>query len=87
MASIEEIVYQLNELKNDRFVPRNVKSMIDEAIRELQKEDEDLDVKLNTAISILEEVSNDVNIKPFTRTQVWSVVSMIEELQTEQSNM
>ncbi|MCK5468863.1 MAG: UPF0147 family protein, partial [Cyclobacteriaceae bacterium] len=37
------------------------------------------------AISILDEVSNDTNIQPFTRTQIWNLVSLLEGFQ-EQSD-
>ncbi|HLD48861.1 MAG TPA: UPF0147 family protein, partial [archaeon] len=37
-----------------------------------------MDVRINTAISLLEEISNDPNIPIYTRTQIWNIVSMLE---------
>ena len=81
MSELDNILIQLEELKNDRRVPKNVRSSVEKTQEELQKNDENMDVKLNTAISILDEVSNDTNIQPFTRTQIWNLVSMLEAFQ------
>ncbi len=78
MSELDNILMQLEELKNDRRVPKNVRSSIEKTLAELQKADENIDIKLNTSISILDEVSNDTNIQPFTRTQIWNLVSMLE---------
>ena len=81
MSELDDILAQLEELKNDRRVPKNVRSSIADTQKELQKEDENINVKLNAAVSILDEVSNDTNIQPFTRTQIWNLVSMLEAFQ------
>ena len=37
-------------------------------------------VRINGAISILDEVANDPNIPVYSRTQIWNIVSMLEVL-------
>ncbi len=80
---IENIVAALSEIKEDKRVPRNVRSSLQETIGELTCENENISIKLNTAISILDEINNDTNIQPFTRTQIWNIVTMLESFQND----
>ena len=75
---MSEINKLLDEINEDRTVPRNIRNMIVEVKQHLNNEKEDLAVKINAAISILDEVSNDPNIPTYTRTQVWNIVSLLE---------
>ncbi|MCK5593633.1 MAG: UPF0147 family protein, partial [Candidatus Aenigmarchaeota archaeon] len=79
----ENIVAALSEIKEDKRVPRNVRSSLQETIGELTCENENISIKLNTAISILDEINNDTNIQPFTRTQIWNIVTMLESFQND----
>ena len=83
MMDIDNIVAALSDIHEDKRVPRNVRASLHETIGELTSNEENITVKLNTAISILDEVSNDTNIQPFTRTQIWNIVSMLESLQND----
>jgi uncharacterized protein (UPF0147 family) len=72
-----EITKLLDEINEDRTVPRNIRNLITEAKNNLSSKQE-IAVKINSAISILDEVSNDSNIPIYTRTQIWNIVSMLE---------
>lgn len=76
--SLEELNPLLDEINNDRSVPRNIRNIINEAKNSLNDEKQEMDVRINTAISLLEEISNDPNIPIYTRTQIWNIVSMLE---------
>ena len=76
---VEDIIEQLSELLEDNTVPRNVKSKIQTIINFLN-ENADLSLKINKALNILDEISDDNNIQPYTRTQIWNFVSMLEAL-------
>jgi uncharacterized protein (UPF0147 family) len=80
---IESVNKMLDEISEDRTVPRNVRTMIQEAKRSLNDEKQDTAVRINGAISILDEVSNDQNIPTYTRTQVWNIVSVLEVINKE----
>jgi uncharacterized protein (UPF0147 family) len=41
----------------------------------------DLKLKADKCIHDLDDISSDVNLQPFVRTQLWSVVSMLEALE------
>ncbi|HLD38944.1 MAG TPA: UPF0147 family protein [archaeon] len=77
MMDMEIISKLLDEINDDRTVPRNIRNMVQEAKDNLNGKQE-LAVRINAAISLLDEVSNDTNIPTYTRTQIWNIVSMLE---------
>jgi uncharacterized protein (UPF0147 family) len=80
MGKIEKAIELLEDIMNDRGVPRNVKSSIEESINSMKKEEESENVKISTLISVLDEASNDPNISLYARTKIWDAVSKLEEL-------
>ena len=77
----ESIIQLIEQIATDRTVPRNIRAKCEESIEILKKEDEGTDIKINTVISIMDEVSNDPNIPMYTRTQIWNIVSALESMQ------
>ena len=66
-------------LAEDRRIPRNVRAMINDAIQEIKSnEEESIKTRITTAISILDEASNDQNLQQFSRTEIWNVIGMLE---------
>ena len=80
MEQINQIINVLEEQKNETSVPKNVRKKLDEIIEILKDENMDILLKKDKAIHLLDEVSEDPNIQPFVRTQIWSLVSMLESL-------
>jgi len=74
----ETVTRLLDEINNDRSVPRNIRTSVQEARESLNNAKQDMAVRINNAISILDEISNDPNIPIYTRTQIWNIVSMLE---------
>ena len=83
MEKLKPIVDLLADILQDRIVPRNIKGAIEEAKNHLEDDSKELDVKTSSAISILDEITNDPNIPMHTRTQIWNIVSMLELLKGE----
>jgi uncharacterized protein (UPF0147 family) len=79
MKQIDEVIEVLTELVEDNTVPKNVKTHIEQIIHAL-KGNQELSLKLHKALSLLDEISDDANIQPYTRTQIWNVASMLESL-------
>ena len=77
-SEIGEINKLLDEINEDRTVPRNIRTLVIEAKKHLNNEKEDMAVRINSAVSILDEVSNDTNIPTYTRTHIWNIVSLLE---------
>ncbi|MBT4540699.1 hypothetical protein HOC35_04245 [Candidatus Woesearchaeota archaeon] len=74
---INNIIDVMKELLDDQVVPRNVKARIDNAMKALQ-EKQDISIKINKALDELEEIGDDANMEPYTRSQIWNLVSALE---------
>jgi uncharacterized protein (UPF0147 family) len=76
---LQNIVEALEELSSDNTVPRNIKSKVSEVITVLKEENgEEMSIKINKALSTLDEISDDTNLQSYTRTQIWNIASMLE---------
>jgi len=80
---IQTINNVLDEIEQDRTVPRNIRTAVQNVKVTLNNQNLESAVRINTAISTLDEVSNDPNIPTYTRTQIWNLVSMLEVLNEE----
>lgn len=75
----QEIVDILEILEDDMSVPRNVKDKIKNTIS-FMKEEVELKIRVNKALHELDEIADDPNLEPYTRTQIWNVVSLLEKI-------
>jgi uncharacterized protein len=75
----EDIISALTALKNDEGVPKNVRSKIETIISHLH-DDSELSLKVGKSLHNLDEISEDLNLPPFIRTQIWNISSMLEKL-------
>lgn len=78
--SVEEVTSMMRDMAEKDSIPSNVSDMLEDAAEELEEEDKDLSVRVNTASSLLDQVSNDPNIRQHTRTEVWNLASKVESL-------
>ena len=78
-TEISGIIAALSEIQSDMSVPRNVRTKIDLVMHTL-KQNSELSTKVNKSLSGLDEVSNDVNLQSYTRTQIWNIMSLLEKL-------
>ncbi len=79
MGKKEDVISLLDAIINDRGVPKNVKSSVDEALVILRNPKAN-NVKFAETVSILDEVTNDPNLSVYTRTVLWDAVSKLEAL-------
>ena len=70
----------LQNLNEDVSVPRNIRRGAKEAREILMNNEESIDVKVASAISILDELVNDPNVPIHGRTAIWSIMSQLESL-------
>lgn len=75
----EDIIQALTNLKEDEGVPKNVRSKIDTIIFDL-KDGSELSMKISKSLHNLDEISEDLNLPSFIRTQIWNISSMFEKL-------
>lgn len=76
---IEPIIESMEEFITDNSVPKNVKLKIQAIIDELKSE-ADISIKINKALTSLEEISDDSNLQSFNRTQIWNLISLLESV-------
>ena len=79
LNDMEFAVTSLSEIHEDNSVPRNVRNQIQVILTTL-KDNVELPIKLNKALNVLGELSNDVNLQGYTRTQIWNIMSVLEKL-------
>lgn len=77
---LEQICMNLQNLNEDVSVPRNIRRGAKEAREILMNKEESIDVKVASAISILDELVNDPNVPIHGRTAIWSIMSQLESL-------
>ena len=76
---IKGIIDILSDLGEDHSVPKNVRLKIKDIIKTLDF-DEEVSLKVNKALHKLDEISDDININTYARTQIWDITSKLEGL-------
>lgn len=69
----------LGSITEDRTVPKNIRTSAESAKAVLDS-DGAIELKISTAISSLDDIINDPNMPMYTRTQIWNVVSILEQM-------
>lgn len=85
MTEMKPIFDLLEQIINDRTVPKNIRAAAQESKNVLNDGKEADEVKISTAIHILDDIINDPNMPMYTRTQIWNIVSMLESKRRELS--
>ena len=78
-STLQHVIDALHELEQDTLLPKNIKNTVTQSLSILQSAEE-IRVRVHKALAALESVSEDANIEPFTRTQLWNVVSLLEAI-------
>ncbi|MEM3506643.1 MAG: UPF0147 family protein [Candidatus Bathyarchaeia archaeon] len=77
---IKQALGVLNEVTQDTTTPRNIRKAAKDAMDALQATQYTLGVRAANAISILEDISQDPNMPPYTRVKLWNVASILETI-------
>ena len=80
MENLNKLIEMITELSEDSSVPRNVKDKLKSINIILTDESREKNISLNEAKDILAELSEDQNLQTFSRTQLWNISSMLEEI-------
>jgi uncharacterized protein (UPF0147 family) len=84
MSRMKDALELLDRIINDRTVPRNIRKAAEDSKISLSST-QGPEVKISTAINLLDEIINDPNMPMYTRTQIWNIVSILEEERRETS--
>jgi uncharacterized protein (UPF0147 family) len=77
MDAIQQVIFALKELEQDVSTPRNVKVKIASTLKVLSGNSE-TSIKVSKALHELEDIADDINMQPYTRTQIFNIVSLLE---------
>lgn len=78
MTDLNDIIEFLKEIKEDE-APKNVKEKIIKIIKVLESDNE-LSIKKDKAIQILDELNSTPTLDSYIRTQFYNVLSSLESL-------
>jgi uncharacterized protein len=78
---LERVVEALTQLADDALVPRNVRRGAQAAKDALSKPRAALDMRIASAVYVLDDLANDPNLPTHGRTAIWSIISSLESLQ------
>ena len=76
ISPLAEVISTLTELLEDSTLPRSVRQTIERTLTTLQQSPDR--VSVSRALSLLEEVADNINMQPDHRSQLFNVVSMLE---------
>lgn len=76
---ITAVISSLKELDEDKSLPKNIKYKIQNIIK-LLEENIEISLKVNKTLQEFDEISSEPNLQPYTRAQIWNIVSVLEKL-------
>ena len=80
MPALQPVLESLTELADDSTVPRNIRRGATNAREALLKPRVALDVRIASAVYVLDDLANDPNLPTHGRTAIWSIISNLESL-------
>ncbi len=77
---LKQVAEIMARVAGDTSVPRNIRRAAGEARDALLEGGNDSVVKAASAMSILDEISNDPNMPVHARTTIWNALSILETI-------
>jgi uncharacterized protein (UPF0147 family) len=74
----EQALAILKVIADDNTTPRNIRRVAKEASDMLNDSSLTLAVRASNAIDMLEEISQDPNMPPYSRVRIWNAISALE---------
>jgi uncharacterized protein len=79
-ATMNSCVMMLQQIMEDSTIPRNIRRVADETRSVLLDSSKSIGFRAATAISIVDEISNDPNMPVHARTRIWELCSQLETI-------
>lgn len=76
--TINTCIQMLQQIMEDSTIPRNIRRVADETRTVLIDGSKGTGLRAATAISKIDEISNDPNMPVHARTRIWQLVSQLE---------
>lgn len=77
---MQDTIEILEELREDNTIPKNVRTSIERVIASLKDEKSDMSIRIDRAMQELDEISSDINLQPYSRSQLWHITSILENM-------
>ncbi|MCX6775698.1 MAG: UPF0147 family protein [Candidatus Micrarchaeota archaeon] len=81
-TKLEQIISLMEEVESDTSIPRNVRKAVSDAKEKMKSDEVELRTRASSAIYLLDEVSNDINMPMHARTQIWTLMSALETVKS-----
>ena len=78
MEKLDRAKELLDDIVHDSTVPKNIKDICGVTLARLNNQEEKIHIRIGAAIGMLDELSQNANLPPHTRTQIWEVASLLE---------
>lgn len=78
--NLDDIMVFLEEVKEDNSISKNIREKIANIIEILSQDKVELSLRINKVMNILDDISDDITLPSYTRTQVWNIVSLLESM-------
>ncbi len=76
---LKEIHRTMEDLLADTTIPKNIRKAIADAKERLEG-DEEMTVRISAAVYLIESISDDINMPPHARTQIWALMGALESI-------
>jgi len=80
MATFDDVAQGFRMLLEEQGTPRNVREKAKAMLQSLG-EAEEMRLKADRLLAQLDDLQSDVNIPSYVRTQLWSISSMLEDIE------
>ena len=72
------VIDGLSQIEKEESIPKNVKIKIKSAMESLNDKERVLSLRISKSLQDLEDASDDPNLPDYIRSQIWSIVSLLE---------
>lgn len=82
--NLEKVASKIDDLIEDHSMPKRIKAVLEKIGNDLKNEDQDMAIRITSAIYELEDVTNDINIPMHAKTALWNLISDLEAIKHEE---
>ena len=81
---VKKVIEKIDDLIEDHSMPKRIKVVLEKIGKDLKSDDQDVAVRVTSAIYELEDITNDINIPMHAKTALWDLVSDLEAIKHEE---
>ena len=75
---LKDITSLLSTIEEDTTVPKNIRQKVKNVMCILLDNNSALSIRIDRSIEELGDIADDPNLPPYTKMQVWGIVSQLE---------